>query len=78
MIKTIQMTIDESLLGEVDYVVNELGVNRSAFIRAALEKALKEWRIGEMEKQHALGYAKTPVEPGEFDIWFDEQAWGDE
>jgi hypothetical protein len=25
-----------------------------------------------MEKQHAEGYARHPVEPGEFDVWEDE------
>lgn len=75
MIKTIQMTIDDSLLSQVDQVVKQMGINRSAFIRDALEQALKQWRIREMEKQHALGYAQIPVESGEFDIWVDEQSW---
>lgn len=78
MIKTIQMTIDDSLLSQVDQVVTKMGVNRSAFIRDALEQALKRWRIQEMEKQHQRGYAQTPVEAGEFDIWLDEQKWGDQ
>ncbi|MCB0092396.1 MAG: ribbon-helix-helix protein, CopG family [Caldilineaceae bacterium] len=78
MIKTIQMTIDDTLLSQVDQVVAQLETSRSAFIRQALVQALQQWRIRELEKQHAAGYARIPVQPGEFDIWLDEQAWGDE
>lgn len=38
MIKTIQMTIDKSLLEEVNSTSAELGMNRSAFIREALAR----------------------------------------
>jgi metal-responsive CopG/Arc/MetJ family transcriptional regulator len=38
--KTIQITIDEALLADVDRAVDELGANRSAFIRNALQAAL--------------------------------------
>ncbi len=75
--KTIQMTIDEPLLTEIDKVTQELNTTRSAFIREALQLALRQLKIREMEKRHKEGYAKIPVEPGEFDIWLDEQAWGE-
>jgi len=32
-VKTIQMTIDDDLLSQVDAAVDELGTSRSAFIR---------------------------------------------
>jgi hypothetical protein len=48
----------------------------SAFIRDALELKLRQQAIAEMERKHAEGYARHPVEPGEFDVWEDEQAWG--
>jgi len=76
MVKTIQMTIDEPLLVEVDQMIQALNTTRSAFIREALEFRLKQHAIAEMEKKHAEGYARHPVEPGEFDVWEDEQAWG--
>ncbi|RLD03947.1 MAG: CopG family transcriptional regulator [Chloroflexi bacterium] len=76
--KTIQMTIDEPLLYEVDQVILSLKTNRSAFIREALKLALKKYEIRKLEKRHAEGYAKYPVEKGEFDIWQDEQVWGAE
>ena len=75
LVKTIQMTIDEPLLVKVDYTIKELNMTRSAFIREALELALRYYQILEMERQHAKGYAQQPVEPNEFDIWQNEQAW---
>jgi metal-responsive CopG/Arc/MetJ family transcriptional regulator len=75
--KTIQMTIDEPLLDEVDQVIQDLKTTRSAFIRSALQLALKRHAISKLEQQHAEGYAKHPITPGEFDIWESEQAWGE-
>jgi Arc/MetJ family transcription regulator len=78
IVKTIQMTIDEPLLAEVDRVIGELHTTRSAFIREALEAALRRHAIRKLEQQHAQGYAQHPVKPGEFDMWTDEQHWGAE
>ncbi len=76
--KTIQMTIDDHLLADVDNVVSELQTNRSAFIREALYLALQRFQVRKLEAQHAAGYARHPVAVGEFDGWEDEQVWGDE
>lgn len=76
--KTIQMTIEENLLSEVDQAIEALQTSRSAFIRNALREAIQKYKIHELEEQHRLGYEKHPVQPGEFDIWQDEQVWGDE
>lgn len=76
--KTIQMTIDEPLLAQVDRVIEELQTTRSAFIRSALESALRRHTIEQLEQRHAQGYADHPVEAGEFAVWLDEQSWGAE
>ena len=76
MMKTIQMTIDEPLLMQVDAVIRESDSNRSSFIREALQMALKRYEIEKLERQHAQGYARYPVTPGEFDGWETEQMWG--
>ena len=75
--KTIQMTIDEPLLAEVDLAIQNLDTTRSAFVRDALRLALRQIKIREMERKHAEGYAKHPVEPGEFDVWEAEQVWNE-
>ena len=75
LMKTIQMTIDEPLLTEVDELIADLNTNRSAFIREALIFAIKRYHIAQLEQKQADGYARHPVKPGEFDGWEAEQAW---
>lgn len=74
--KTIQMTIAEPLLAEVERGVVELHTTRAACIRAALEVAPQDHHIRRLEERQAQGYARHPVTPGEFDLWADEQQWG--
>jgi metal-responsive CopG/Arc/MetJ family transcriptional regulator len=76
--KTIQLTLDEPLLAEVDRVTAELHTTRSAFVREALQAALRRHRIETLERQHRLGYEHHPVQPAEFDVWLTEQVWNDE
>jgi metal-responsive CopG/Arc/MetJ family transcriptional regulator len=73
--KTIQMTIDDELLAEVDQITATLQTTRSAFIRSALQLALRHHAILEKEQRHAKGYALHPAAPGEFDVWGAEQSW---
>jgi len=69
------MTLDEALLAEVDRATKDLNTTRSAFVRSALRHALRQHIKAKMERQHAEGYARHPIIPGEFDVWEDEQAW---
>lgn len=78
MLKTIQMTMDESLLERVDSVVEVLDTTRSAFIREAVEQALKEYHWRELERQDEEGYRRFPPDDSEVEIWLGVQAWGDE
>jgi hypothetical protein len=75
--KTVQMTLDESLLKAVDSAAKKLGTTRSAFTRQALRAALKEVRVKELESRHRQGYKRKPVKRGEFSDWETEQVWGD-
>ena len=75
--RTIQMTIDEGLLDSVDEAVVTLNTNRSAFIRDALELALRRVKIRQLEQQQADGYARQPMAKGEFEVWESEQVWGE-
>jgi metal-responsive CopG/Arc/MetJ family transcriptional regulator len=74
--KTIQMTIDEPLLKAVDRASRARKTTRSAFIRYAVEAELRREQVGVQEARHAAGYARQPVERGEFDPWEKEQDWG--
>jgi metal-responsive CopG/Arc/MetJ family transcriptional regulator len=73
--KTVQMTLDEDLLRNVDKLVKKLGTTRSSFAREALQAALKRSRIQELEQKQREGYRRKPVKVHEFSDWENEQVW---
>ena len=75
--RTIQVTIDAPLLTEVDKVVGELDTTRSAFLREALQQALRRHRIQGMEKEHERGYTEQTAEMDEFGWLMDQQTWSE-
>ena len=75
--RTVQMTLDEELVAAVDSVTKQLGTTRSAFAREALRSALRKVKTSEMERKQRLGYTRKPVKKGEFDLWENEQDWGE-
>ncbi len=75
--RTIQMTLNDELVEDVDRVVEELHTTRSAFARAALEDAVRKHREKLLEAKHRRGYEARPVTGEEFSAWEDEQEWGE-
>lgn len=75
--RTVQMTLDDALIKDIDKVVKKLGTTRSAFARDALRAALTRVVSAEEEGRHRSGYERKPVRPGEFSAWEDEQVWVD-
>jgi len=75
MMQTVQMTLDEELVKEVDSIVKKTKTSRSAFTRDALAQAIRYYRQLELEKKQQQGYLKHPISKGEFDSWEDEQVW---
>lgn len=75
--QTVQMTLDEELIKNVDRVSKELHTNRSAFTRKALAEALMRYNQQQLEYQHLQGYKHHPVTENEFSVWETEQDWGD-
>lgn len=75
--RTVQMTLDEELVEEVDRTVAELQTTRSAFARDALRAALDRAHELALEARQREGYARFPVKPEEFGGWEAEQVWGD-
>jgi metal-responsive CopG/Arc/MetJ family transcriptional regulator len=76
--KTVQMTLDDDLVREVDLIAKELKTTRSALTRRALRAAIQDIKLQKLEKGHRIGYERQPVVKGEFDVWHDEQVWGDQ
>ena len=75
--ETIQLTIDESLLAEVQQATTALHMTPSDFMKVALERALQQQAIIAKERQDAEGYAKHPQSPEEIEEWEPEQDWGE-
>ena len=75
--KTIQITIDEPLLAEIDRLTAELQTNRSAFFCDAAQHALKRHRITTLEEQHRRSYAERAQTRDEVEEWLPEQSWED-
>ncbi len=75
--KTVQMTLDEDLVVEVDRAARRLKTSRSGFTRDALRRAIRDLRVSEMEAEHRRGYERAPVGQGEFSVWEEEQEWGE-
>lgn len=73
--KTVQMTLDEELIAQVDRAARRLKTTRSGFTRQALREALKRIATLQREAQHRRGYAAHPAGPREFDAWAAEQVW---
>ena len=76
--RTIQMTLDDDLVRDVDRVSKQLHTNRSAFTRNALREALSRHGLEQLERRHRKGYERKPVANDEFSVWESEQTWGDE
>lgn len=76
--KTVQITLDEDLLQEVDKIVKKIHTSRSAFTRNALRAAIRKFNVSRLELRHRDGYEMSPVTPSEFSVWEGEQEWGDE
>lgn len=75
--KTVQMTLDEELVREVDEAVGQLGTTRSSFARRALRRELDRLRVEAQERLHREGYQRHPVADDEFGVWEAEQDWGE-
>ncbi|MBK8269216.1 MAG: ribbon-helix-helix protein, CopG family [Planctomycetes bacterium] len=75
--RTVQMTLEETLVEDVDRAVRKLRTTRSAFAREALRAALDRLKVRENEKKHKEGYKRKPARKGEFERWHREQVWPD-
>ena len=74
--RTIQMTLDEELVEQVDVACKRVGKSRSALTRDALRALIAKLDYEELCRRDREGYARMPQEEGEFHT--ENLAWGDE
>jgi metal-responsive CopG/Arc/MetJ family transcriptional regulator len=77
--RSIQISVDEELLREIDRRPETKREGRSAVIRSALRLYLQRKQKDSTDEQYARAYgARKARETSEFDALLDEQAWPDE
>ncbi len=74
---TIQVEIEDSVLEEVERATQALEMTREAFVRTALERALRQREVIALERKHARGYGERPQTAEEVGEWETEQVWGE-
>jgi len=73
--ETIHLTIDDSLLAEMQQATMALQMTPADFMKVALERALQQREIIAQERRDAQGYALHPQSAGDIEEWQNEQHW---
>jgi metal-responsive CopG/Arc/MetJ family transcriptional regulator len=74
--KSIHISIDETLLAELDRIAGELGLSRSAYVRQALAAALSRQAIARLDVHYATSYTDVPASSPARDEWAALRDWG--
>ncbi len=74
--RTVQMTLDEDLVADIDQAAKELATSRSALARDALRAFLAQLQAKKLAEKHRQGYKKHPTTQEIFTEWQEEQVWG--
>ena len=69
MLRTMQVTISDTLLQQIEQRAKLLGIPPGEFVQNALRRVLSEWTSNELERMEVEAYKRQPVQPGEFDVW---------
>src|SRR6266568_7366378 len=74
-VETIQVVMEGELLRRVDKVARRLKLNRSALIRQALRRHLKELQLRTHEEADRRGYERTPEDADALSAWGSVASW---
>ena len=73
--QTIQVVMDQKLVRAADLAARRNRCNRSALIREALRRHLKDLRIQELERQERRAYLLHPDTEDDLAVWEKVIAW---
>ncbi len=76
--KNVQISFDESLLESVDSLAASTRLSRSAIVRDALRRWIKERKIREFEAEWISKLRENPDGTEESEAWMKTEQWGDE
>lgn len=74
-VETIQVVIEGELLRRVDKVARRLKLNRSALIREAVRRHLKELQLRSREEADRRGYQRNPEDAEALSVWDAVASW---
>ena len=76
--KNVQISFDEDLLKTVDMVARSSQMSRSALVREALRKMLRQRQVKEFEDEWIAKLRESPQGSEETEAWLSAESWSDE
>lgn len=75
--KNVQISFDEDLLNEVNSMVASTRLSRSAIVREALRRWIREREIERFEDEWIRKLKENPDDTQEAKAWIKIEQWGD-
>ena len=75
--KNVQISFDEDLLNEVNRMVASTRLSRSAIVREALRRWIREKEIKKFEDEWVKKLKENPDDIQEAKAWIKIEQWGD-
>ena len=75
--KNVQISFDEDLLNEVNRMVASTRLSRSAIVREALRRWIREKEIKKFEDEWIKKLKENPDDTQEAKAWIKIEQWGD-
>ncbi len=75
--KNVQISFDEDLLNEVNNMVASTRLSRSAIVREALRRWIREKEIKKFEDEWIKKLKENPDDTQEANAWIKIEQWGD-
>jgi len=76
-VKNVQISFDEDLLNEVNNMVASTRLSRSAIVREALRRWIREKEIKKFEDEWIKKLKENPDDTQEAKAWIKIEQWGD-
>jgi metal-responsive CopG/Arc/MetJ family transcriptional regulator len=77
-LKNVQISFDEELLETIDMVATSSQMSRSAIVREALKKWLRQRQVKEFEDEWIAKLRESPQDSDEAEAWLSAESWSDE
>ena len=75
--KNVQISFDENLLATVDRLVASSKTSRSAVVRKALQRWIRQKEIQEFEDQWIRSIKENPDDAKDAEAWIQAQHWSE-